>query len=31
MNAFLSYKDQFIRHDETLGEWNYVVDASESS
>ncbi|WP_200376912.1 ISAzo13-like element transposase-related protein [Thiocystis violacea] len=26
--TFRAIKDQFIRHDETLGAWNYVVDAN---
>lgn len=27
-DSFRSIKDQFIRHDDTLGNWNYVVDAN---
>ena len=26
--TFNHIKDQFIRHDEILGKWNYVVDAN---
>ena len=26
-DAFRDIKDNFIRHDEVLGKWNYVVDA----
>jgi hypothetical protein len=26
-DTFRNIKDQFIRHDDVLGAWNYVVDA----
>jgi hypothetical protein len=26
-DTFRDIKDQFIRHDDVLGPWNYVVDA----
>jgi len=26
-DSFRSVKDQFIRHDPVLGQWNYVVNA----
>ena len=26
-DTFRDIKDQFIRHDDILGQWNYVVDA----
>jgi hypothetical protein len=27
-DTFRDIKDKFIRHDEVLGKWNYVVDAN---
>jgi hypothetical protein len=27
-DTFREIKDQFIRHDPILGDWNYVVDAN---
>jgi hypothetical protein len=27
-DTFRDIKDQFIRHDDVLGQWNYVIDAN---
>ncbi|MCG6861507.1 MAG: ISAzo13 family transposase, partial [Chromatiaceae bacterium] len=27
-DAFRDIKDRFIRHDDVLGQWNYVIDAN---